>query len=259
MYNEYLEFAKDIALKAGKIMLKYFNEKVESSYKVDKTIVTKADKEINHYLIEEVRKQFPNHSVYGEEEMVGNGDYVWVCDPIDGTAMYARELPVSVFSLALCIKGMPVVGVVYDPFTDHLYYASHGDGAFCNDNKICVSNIKLEDKESVAHFDMWPSAEYNIYDVVKKLGKKTYFVSIGSIIRASMCVASGKFTLALFPGTVNKFYDIAAVKIIVEEAGGIVTNLFGNNQRYDTTIKGAIISNKTVYDEVIDLIRKSKI
>ena len=98
--------------------------------------------------------------------------------------------------------------------------------------------------------------DYDISSVVQELRRKTYFISLGSIIRASMCVASGEFILAIFPGTTHKNCDIAAVKLIVEEAGGKVTNLFGNEQRYDTSINGAIISNNKVHNEVIDIIKK---
>ena len=109
---------------------------------------------------------------------------------------------------------------------------------------------------SVSNFDMWPEAEYGLYDSIKELGKKTYFVSVGSVIRGCMCVASGEFNLAIFPGTKRKNCDIAAVKVIVEEAGGKVTNLFGEEQRYDIDIKGAIISNGKVHSEVVETIKK---
>jgi len=121
--DEYLEFAKEIAKYAGNIMLKYFKQNNGASYKGDKTIVTLADTEINTYLINRVKEKYPTHSVDGEEEQFGKSDYVWVCDPVDGTAMYARHIPVATFSLALVIKGEPKVGVVYDPFTDNLYTA----------------------------------------------------------------------------------------------------------------------------------------
>ena len=254
--KEYLEFAKEIAFEAGKIMLKYFNAKDISSYKGDKTIVTLADKEINTYLINRVKEKFPTHSVDGEEEQFGKSDYVWVCDPVDGTAMYARHIPVAVFSLALVINGESKVGVVYDVFTDTLYSSLKGEGAYKNGEKITVNDYELDDMRSVSNFDMWPEAEYNLYDSIKELGKKTYFVGLGSVIRACMCVASGEFNLAIFPGTKRKNCDIAAVKVIVEEAGGKVTNLFGEEQRYDTDIKGAIVSNGKVHDEIVETIKQ---
>ncbi len=255
--DEYLKFATCIASNAGKIMLKYFSEDNGSNYKFDQTIVTKADTEINSYLIEEVKKRWPDHVVDGEEEKFGEGKYVWVCDPVDGTAMYARHIPVAVFSLALVIDGVPNLGVVYDPFTDNMYWAVKGKGAYKNGVKISVNDVDLGDMRSVSHYDMWKNSDYNIYDVIKDVGNNTYFVSIGSIIRACMCVASGDFNLAIFPGTKHKNCDIAAAKIIVEEAGGRVTDLFGNEQRYDRDITGAVVSNGLVHEKVLESIKRN--
>ena len=256
--EEYLDFAKQIAMQAGQIMLKYFKEDNGANYKFDQTIVTKADTEINQYLIKQVKEKYSTHSVDGEEEQYGKSNYVWVCDPVDGTAMYARHIPVAVFSLALVIDGIPNIGVVYDPFTDNLYTAIKGKGAFKNGIKMQVNDIALDDMKSVSNFDIWPEAEYNIIDQIKELGSKTHFVSIGSVIRASMCVANGDFNVAIFPGAKHKNCDIAAVKVIVEEAGGEVTDLFGKEQRYDTDINGAIISNRKVHDEVVKTLKMAK-
>lgn len=194
--------------------------------------------------------------VDGEEKQFGSGEYVWVCDPVDGTTMYARHVPVAVFSLALVLNGVPIIGVIYDPFTDNLYHAIKGNGAYKNDKKIQVSDIDLNNMASVSNFDMGPEATYDIYDVIKELGKETYFVSVGSVIRACCLVASGEFNLAIFPGTTHKNCDIAAAKVIVEEAGGYVTDLFGNEQRYDRSINGAIISNRIVNEKVKAIINK---
>lgn len=256
MLKEYLEFAKNIAKKAGEIMLKYFNQDNGSSYKGDKTIVTLADTEINSYLIEQVKEKYPEHAVDGEEEQSGQSDYVWVCDPVDGTAMYARHVPVAVFSLALVIDGEPVIGVVYDPFTDNLYTAIKGKGAYRNNIEISVNDYLLEDIRTCCHCDMWSKAKYNICEVFKELRKKTRLNDIGSITRAGCLVATGDYNLAIFTGAEHKHCDIAAIKVIVEEAGGKVTDLFGNEQRYDRSIRGAIISNGKVHNEVIEVIKK---
>ena len=148
--QEYLDFAKEIANKAKEIMIKYFYEDNQASYKSDQTIVTIADKEINDYLIKRVKETYPDHSVDGEENQFGKSKYVWVCDPIDGTAMYARHIPVSVFSLALVVDGKSVLGVIYDPFTDYLYSAIEGGGAYLNDKPMHVNDILLDDMRSVS-------------------------------------------------------------------------------------------------------------
>ena len=87
MKREYLEFAKEIAVRAGEIMMKYYHGDNGANYKYDQTIVTLADQEINDYLIERVKAVYPSHSVDGEEAGFGESSHVWVCDPVDGTAM----------------------------------------------------------------------------------------------------------------------------------------------------------------------------
>ena len=120
-----------------------------------------------------------------------------------------------------------------------------------------VNDVGFNDVRSVSHYDMWATSPYDIYDVIKELNHKTYMISIGTIARACICVANGDFNLAIFPGTTHKNCDIAAVKVIVEEAGGIVTDLFGNEQRYDGDLNGAVISNGKVHDEVISILKKN--
>lgn len=144
MYQEYLEFAKDIALYAGRVMMEYYNDEISLNYKKDKTVVTMVDKRINSYLIERVKEKYKDHSVSGEEEsFIQESEYVWVCDPLDGTGMYVNHIPVFVFSLALVYKGQPIVGVVYNPNEDKMYTAIQGEGAYCNNKKISVNNKQL--------------------------------------------------------------------------------------------------------------------
>lgn len=103
--------------------------------------------------------------------------------------------------------------------------------------------------------EQFVKAKYNVCKVFEELRKKTRLNDIGSITRASCCVATGDYSLTIFTGTEHKHCDIAAVKVIVEEAGGKVTDLFGNEQRYDQSIKGALISNGLVHDEVVNVIK----
>lgn len=255
-YKQYVLFAEEIAKKAGKIMKKYLEQDNGATYKQDNTIVTLADTEMNQLLIDSVKEQFPEHAVEGEEASFGKSDFVWVCDPIDGTAMYARQIQVSVFSLALVINGIPKVGVVYDPFGDNIYTALAGEGAYKNGKRILVNDIALTDKRSVAYIDMWPEAQYDASKLISKLSKESYIVNIGSIIRASVSIAEGGLNIAFFPGTKGKHFDIAAIKVIVEEAGGKVTNIFGQDQKYDTDINGAIISNGVDHKKMIKICKE---
>ncbi len=247
-----LQFAKELARQAGEIILKYFQRDLNQRIKEDKTIVTIADDEINELVINEVRKNYPDYGVFGEEKsMDRTSDLMWLCDPLDGTIPYAKGLPVAVFSLALVKKGIPQLGVVYDPFTDRLYTAIKGKGAFLNGEKIAVSSHLVEG--ATVDVEWWPTAEYELGSVMYKFSKdfSAFPYCIGSVINASCLVASGKYDACVFAGTKGKTVDIAAVKVIVEEAGGKVTDLFGNQQKYFKDINGAIISNGIIHDEIL--------
>ena len=98
--QEWLDFAKSVALEAGDIMRKYFGKKPDSHFKANNTIVTVADKEINDLVIKRVTERYPDHDIDGEEANQRHGSkYVWAYDPIGGTASFAMELPISVFSM----------------------------------------------------------------------------------------------------------------------------------------------------------------
>ena len=257
MYKEYLEFSKKIACYAGKLMKDNFNKENDMEFKEDRTPVTIIDKKINEYLIEKVNNKYPEHSVNGEEISKKGNNYVWVCDPIDGTSMYTRGIPVSVFSLALVVDGDVLVGVVYDPFLDDMYSAIKGEGAYLNDKKIHVSNKKYGEIGSSIDYCMWDKAKYDTLEIAKKLRKNFKLCQVGSTAHASMLVATGKISAEIFPGTSHGSCDIAASKLIVEEAGGKVTSFKGEDQRYDLDIDGCILSNGIIHDELIKLINET--
>ncbi len=259
-YEVELKFAKRLAKQAGEIMLKYFDADQKIEIKSDDTPVTIADKTNNQMVIDEIKKHFPEDGVYGEEDSFGKDrERLWVCDPIDGTVPYTMRLPVSVFSLALVIDGKPVLGVVYDPYLNELYEAVVGHGAFCNSKKITVNSNQLS-PNSLVNIDWWSRAEYDVAAKMHDLSRETgcYILSPGSAIKGGLLVADGRFEASVFSGTKGKNVDMAAVKVIVEEAGGRVTNLFGEDQRYDQDIKGAIISNGVAHDDFVEAFEELK-
>ena len=255
--KNYLDFAISMALYAGEEMKKNFGSLNKIDYKGDRTPVTLVDKKINHYLIEQVKEKFPDHSVIGEEEQSDNkSDYVWVCDPVDGTGMYTDSVPTSVFSLALVVDGEVQVGVVYDPFMDNMYTAIKGQGAYCNFNEIHVNDKHIGDLGYRVNFEMWNSAKYDTMQIVHDMLPNVRISDIGSVARSCMSIATGGFSCDLFPGVEHGNCDIAASSLIVEEAGGKVTDFYGQKQRYDQAIDGAIITNGTSHEEVLDYVKK---
>lgn len=255
--NDYLNFAKEIALYAGKTMLKYYNNLDNLEFKEDKTVVTLVDKDINKYLINKVKECYHEHSVNGEEENYNLGsDYVWVCDPLDGTGMYVNHIPVFVFSLALVYKGEPIIGVIYNPTENKMYTAIKNNGAYCNDKKINVNNKDLGDLGYRTNIEIFNNKLIDEVSLISELKSVSKISSIGSVARSSMAIASGDFSCDIFPGTSHGNCDIAASQLIVTEAGGKVTDLFGNEQSYDKDIKGAIISNGVSHNKILEKVKK---
>ena len=257
MLNDYLEFAKEIALYAGKIMLEFYNDNIDLNYKEDKTVVTLVDKKINSYLIEKVKEKYQNHSVIGEEESLKkDSEYVWVCDPLDGTGMYVNHIPVFVFSLALVHNGEPIVGVIYNANEDKMYSAIKGEGAYCNNVKIHVNDKDLGDLGYRANIEIFNNNIIDEVSLIKELKASSKISSIGSVARSCMAIATGDFSCDIFPGTSHGNCDLAASYIIVKEAGGKVTNIYGKEQRYDSDIKGAIITNGISHEKILQKVRK---
>lgn len=255
-WQKELEVATNIAYGAGVIMRQYFDGGQEQEWKADGTPVTIADTAINRLVIERLREVFPEDGVVGEEESTaeyGMGRR-WLCDPIDGTKAYTWGVATAMFSLGLVIDGVPVVGVAYNPFIDTLYVASKDGGAYCNGQRVRVSSLNLREGTLAITATLSKlRAEKGFFDNLTLQNIRT--ASFSGAVCKSVLVASGRFV-----GYVEEMvgpYDMAAVHIIVEEAGGKVTNLQGEPLRYTTSFRGAIVSNGVVHDDLVRLVNSS--
>lgn len=254
-YKKELKFAKDLAKKAGKIILKNFTHST-ISIKENFTPVTETDKAISKLVISEVKKNFPLHEVLDEELQNKNinSEYLWVCDPIDGTVPFSRGIPTSVFSLALCKNKKPVLAVIYDPYMKRLLYTTVGNVTYMNGKPIHVSNKTLKPGEIIYMESYWVRAKglnvNNFFDYCKR---KNIFISlVESIVYASMLVADGLIPLNI--STAATPWDIAAAMLIVRNAGGVCLDeksreltVFGNHKYF-------ISSNGIAHKEIMHLL-----
>ena len=250
--HDYLAFAVDIARQAGEIARTYFSPTTGYDRKDDFSYLTVADTTINDMVIERVKATYPDHDIKGEEASSLHGsDHLWVCDPIDGTAPYVHGLPYSCFELALVIDGVPQVAVVYDFNNDRMYTATKGGGAFCNDQPIHVNDVA-----DIAKSTINESSKTSPYIDAPKLRWVTdsacyRIMVLQCCAQETMLVANGQNEGGVFVGTT--VHDVAAPKLIIEEAGGTCTDLFGNDQRYDGPVKGMIYSNGRIHDDLLKL------
>ncbi len=257
-YAKERRFAIAVAKNAGKVIQRDFKMGMKSWYKKDKTVVTNTDIKINRMVTRLVKRTFKGHSILAEEGSdPALGNKVWVCDPLDGTLMFLHGVPTCVFSLAFLEEGKPMVGVIFDPFTNRLFWAEKGKGAYLNGKRINVST-KSDIKYSLMAMTCWKErgAFANISDLYRKLiNENVNVIDMFSIAYTGVLVAAGQFEASVHPATAS--HDSAALKIIVEEAGGKVTDMFGEDQRYDKKIKGCIISNGLVHEELAKIVRAS--
>lgn len=260
--NKYLEFAKKLAEEAGDIALKYFGFEVESTWKQDDTPLVKADTEINDLVVKNINEKYPEFSIYGEEksDIKLGSKYIWVCDPLDGTMGFACGLPIFVFSLALVDQsnGQPILGVIYDPVMKNMYWAYQGGGSYRNGQKI---NVSKNDSFLNTYFLTGASGKdvgFSNLPVHKELNEqKCHVMKFPSFIYGAIQVANGKYVGGAFYGKYG--YDMAALKIITEEAGGRVTDLNGHERRYDQDGIGCVISNGLLHNQILEIVKQGKL
>lgn len=247
------DFATTLAHQAGEITKKYFFSEVQKEFKEHESIVTVADRTINELVAHAVAKEFPSHGFIGEEggDYKQDAEYTWVCDPIDGTLPFVHGVPIVAFSLALLRDGQPILGVIYNPFSQRLYIAEKGKGTQLNGKTVRV-NTHNNISRGLIGICTWNNADYDIAFILEKLIKLGADFQIGSTAYLGALISSGDAVANIFPGIHP--WDVAAQKIIVEEAGGKTSDLFGNDQRYDHDTKGFIASNGLAHEQVVEML-----
>lgn len=249
------------AQQSGEILKRAFGTSYSSTSKEGRhNIVTEYDQKVEEMIIKFIKKQFPDHSFLAEEGG-STGDasqgIQWIIDPIDGTVNFAHTIPFFCISIAACFQGEPLSGVVYNPITNELFVAEKGFGAYLNGNPIKVSKIDLLSESILA-----TGFPYNLYE--NPLGCIDHFMKfaklgipirrLGSAALDLAYVAAGRFDgfweVSLQP------WDIAAGKLLIEEAGGCVTNY----QKQEITVlkeTTLIASNSLLHDQMLNHLKIS--
>ncbi|MEK7146017.1 MAG: inositol monophosphatase family protein [Patescibacteria group bacterium] len=229
-----LQIAKKLAHDAGHMALKMQKKSFQISSKGSSSsnLVTDVDKACEDLIISTIKKHFPDHSILSEEagEITGSGDYKWIIDPIDGTTNFAHGLPFFAISIGIAYQGKPIIGVVEIPALGESFWAQEGRGAHLGNKKIQVSATDRLDKGLMATGFPYERGgdRYNmnmkLFDHFYKSGHGVRRLGVASI---DLCyTAAGRFDAYWEYGL--KPWDIAAGKIILEEAGGTVTNMDGS-------------------------------
>ncbi|MFH2021590.1 MAG: inositol monophosphatase family protein [archaeon] len=256
--SELKSFIEKIAKEAGKLSLDLLG-KAKVSAKGPKDVVTEADFAVEKLIIGKIKERFPDHNIVAEES-INNFDKTkptWYIDPIDGTANYCKSDPNFAISIGF-IDNTERAGCVYVPMHDELYYAETGKGAFLNGKKIDVSNtnnfsdaliqvgispLKEKIDDSLAIFKYFTLKCFRARDLGFSAGQLSY-VGCG---RADAFVKFGQNP-----------WDIAAGMVLIQEAGGKVTDIDGNDLALGESTKkhNIVASNGKFHDELLKLIKR---
>lgn len=237
--SNYIDVAREAALKAGVILKEHFgkicpsmvNEKATNDY------VTVVDRKSEDIIKEHIKSYFQNHDIMAEESLAerNSSRFLWIIDPLDGTMNYIHGLPSFAVSIALAIEGDLAMGLIYEPLRDNIYSAIRGHGSFKNDKRIHVSSSETLSTALIA--TGFPFRIKDIIDSYLRVFKDLFMRATGIRRGGSACldlaytaegIFGGFFECALSP------WDMAAGALLVEEAGGVVTDFEGKNQYLKT-------------------------
>ncbi len=218
--------------------------------------VTQVDTDIQEFLSRELRSRFPDIQFLGEEEGLHemSGDVYWILDPIDGTTNLIHDFQHSVVSLGLCEKGKITMGIVYDPFREDVYYAQRGQGSFLNGSPIHVSDAETLSETIISvgtsPYDRELTAK-NFQRIQRVFDLSQDIRRMGAAALDLAYVACGR-TGGFFEPRLSP-WDFAAGMLLVEEAGGQVTDFAG--EPLNLSKKGSIAaSNGKIHEELLGIL-----
>ena len=246
------EVMVEAARAAGQVALAHFDRNVTVEWKADESPVTVADRDAEQALRSRIAAAFPGDGFLGEEfgNTPGSTGYRWIIDPIDGTRSFVRNIPHWATLVGLEHRGEMIAGVSYAPADDQLFRALRGDGAFKNDTRVRVSDVSRLDRAL---------ASYSGYQFFQKAGKEKQFLNVlRGVDRARGFGDYYGFTL-LAQGSVDlmvdygvHIWDIAGLKVIVEEAGGRFTDWGGGG---DLERPDCVATNGRLHDAALAILR----
>ena len=255
-YSQYLDFTREIAFESGKVLNNYFgNIKSINKKTTSIDLVTEADLSSERILIDKIQKKYPNHTIITEESHLKdkNSDFRWIIDPLDGTTNFVHNLPIFAVSIGLQYKEKTILGVVYNPAADKMFYASNNNGAYLNEKIINISSSNtLSDSLIVTGFPYIHDDRWDVsFDIFKTVYSKTRGIRRLGAAALDLCfVAMGRFEG--FYEFNLKPWDICAGSIIAEEAGAKVTDW--NNETLPFSGERILATNGKIHQEMVAIL-----
>jgi len=261
MYEKELKITKQAARQAGQFLKKEFFDwqKQNIEYKIHNERVTWCDKQAEIIIFKVLKKYFHDYAILSEESAKQNkpSDYTWIVDPLDGTTNFTMHHSMFAVSIALMYKNKIIIGVVYDPILNEMYYASQGSGAFMNNKTLKLSNTKILKNSVITYCHGSGSTNtkkaYKLYERFHDICHHCRHFGVTSLELAML--AAGKTEAYLVSGA--KLWDVAAGIIITKEAGGLVTDW--KNKNWTIKSKNILAANKQIHKLCLAELKKIKL
>ena len=266
-YTEWLEFAKNLAIKAGDMIAEARkNSSFVRDYKMDHELVTSTDIAVDQFICGRIREHYPKHSILSEESSphmdlsaIADNVPVWVIDPIDGTMNFAHGHHHVAVSIGLYVGRERILGVVNAPFLGECFWALKGSGAFCNGKPLAVSGAKqLRNALVATGFPYQKTALLPIVDRVSRILHHCQDIRRNGSAALDLCwVAAGRLD-AYFESV--KPWDMVAGALIAEESGAVVGYYLPHTSIWPEVVngEGLIVSTPHLFKELLVLIRCEK-
>jgi myo-inositol-1(or 4)-monophosphatase len=264
MGTEVLDFALETAWRAGEVLCQYYRQRHTVERKSsDIDLVTEADLAAERLIVDAIRERFPEHTILSEEglgdvqELAGKAECLWVVDPLDGTVNYAHGYPVWGVSLALARHGQVVMGVIYDPLRDELFWAERDQGAWFGEKRLRVSEAAYLKDALVATGFAYKRAtleDNNLAEFNAMMPRVQGVRRAGAAVLDLAHLAAGRldgyWEMHLQP------WDWAAGSLLVEEAGGAVTDIYG--EPWSLTTNNLAASNGPLHEELLAVLKQAR-
>ncbi|KAL9258472.1 Inositol monophosphatase-like protein [Drosera capensis] len=263
-HNEFLVAAIDAAKKAGEMIRKGFYQTKTVEHKGLVDLVTETDKACEDLVFNHLKQHFLDHKFIGEETTAAYGateltdEPTWIVNPLDGTTKFVPGFPFVCVSIGLTIKKVPVVGVVYNPIMDELFTGIRGKGSFLNGNPLKVSSKDELLKCLLATEAGTTRDKLTIDATTNRIN--SFLFKVRSIRMSGSCalnlcgIASGRLDIMYEIGYGGP-WDIAAGVVIVEEAGGVVFDPYGD--KFDISVTRVAASNPLVKDAFVEAFKQA--
>jgi myo-inositol-1(or 4)-monophosphatase len=252
--TSYAQLAIEAAKEAGDILLKLSEKDIKYTMKNTYDIQAEADLRSEKIIIDKIKTQYPDHDILSEEagKDANKSKFLWIIDPIDGTINYSRHIDEYCISIALSEDGQLIMGVIYQPALDKLYVAEKGKGTFLNGVQLSVSK---EEKliNSIVATDISSRVEMRkpTFAILQEFSGKVRHIRVfGSGALHLARLAEGQIDVYYKPSF--NYWDYAAGIVLIEEAGGKVTDFDGNSIQESS--KNILASNKLLHDEAMGIV-----